>query len=240
MWSANVFQIDLRLRPVVAEHLGDGIDFELGQYSNKLIALKFVEFFQAGSDKFQYPAEREERERLANMNVAFQRAMDEYYALSKSTRIAWEAEFNAQQLTQKLLKTGANELLLLGEEDSEKFLNDDDQSSIGTNGRWTLWSLQSATENIQRRVAEEGVNSKVDWKACATAHLARVAWEKRLGKVAPISAHADAPGPFGRFLQDVLDVLYNGFWHDEPPSARSALRALENITRAGAKPTGNW
>ena len=94
-----------------------------------------------------------------------------------------------------------------------------------------LWSLEVF-----------GVKRRMDWGVCAVTFLAQKAWRARQGEWAPNTAHADSPGPFGRFLEDVLALLYilSGRQSDKPPTARSALRALAVITNEPIEFLGNW
>lgn len=80
---------------------------------------------------------------------------------------------------------------------------------------------------------------RVDWRACSIARYSIEIWRNRVKQEPPKTVHADAPGPFGRFLEDILSELYTSA-RQSPPSARSAMRAFANITNEGAQFAMNW
>ena len=103
-----------------------------------------------------------------------------------------------------------------------------------------FWKQINYAEKALSEITGSPISKKrVDWRACGIAWYSTDIWLHRTGAVAPSTVHADAPGPFGRFLQDVLDLLYTAS-HLTPPSARSAMRALSNITKDGAEFALNW
>ena len=94
---------------------------------------------------------------------------------------------------------------------------------------------------LARMVRRYSSDKRVNWKAASIAGWATEVWEHVGGKRPPVSVHADVPGPFGRFVQDILELLYSEYASDENvPSARSATRALQNVTSSGAKYHPRW
>lgn len=94
---------------------------------------------------------------------------------------------------------------------------------------------------VARLVAIKGASKRVDWRAAGVAAECSQFWERKTGKRVPKSVHADAPGPYGRFLTEVIDAIWLVYAPREtPPSARSAMRALENITNSGVTFRSMW
>lgn len=101
--------------------------------------------------------------------------------------------------------------------------------------------LEARYRAILDKLTIEAVDLKVDWEACALASTAEKIWKQRTGKEAPKTLHADALGPFGRFLQDVCDAVSARYRPESKPiSARSALRALRHVTKSGTFDRRNW
>jgi len=106
----------------------------------------------------------------------------------------------------------------------------------------SISSVFAATEIAFENIELYGVQKRVNWSVCAVTVLAQMAWQKRTGNEAPNTAHADVPGPFGLFLEEVLMELFNIYEipASKVPSARSALRALLNVTNSETEFFGNW
>lgn len=93
-------------------------------------------------------------------------------------------------------------------------------------------------------------NKKRNWRAMAVAEAARRAWgvekwrkengypdiwkpevQSAMWSDAPTSQHHDRPGPFGRFLNDLMETLSIVDKTGAPVSAATALNALREIQR---------
>lgn len=93
-------------------------------------------------------------------------------------------------------------------------------------------------------------NKKRNWRAMAVAEAARRAWgvekwriengypdiwkpgvQSAMWDEAPTSQHHDRPGPFGRFLNDLMETLCIFDKTGAPVSAATALNALREIGR---------
>ena len=93
-------------------------------------------------------------------------------------------------------------------------------------------------------------NKKRNWRAMAVAEAARRAWgvekwrkengypdiweagvQSAMWSKAPTSQHHDRPGPFGRFLNDLMETLGIFDKTGAPVSAATALNALREIGR---------
>lgn len=119
-----------------------------------------------------------------------------------------------------------NEKLEHPHSDFKRFLD----ASIGQRLLYTHYEIQDST-----------VSLKVDWQSVNLCAQSKIVWRARNGADAPNTAHAEAPGPFGRFLQAILDHHYQHLKPTSPPpSARSALRALNNVTSSGIKSRLLW
>ena len=104
-----------------------------------------------------------------------------------------------------------------------------------------LEQLHTDINLLTRCIERKSINSKIDWKNAAVAGFAAIVWFKITGKPAPKSIHADAPGPFGRLLQDLLDEIFRTqLPNEQPPSARTAMRAFRNVTSSGGKFLSKW
>ena len=94
---------------------------------------------------------------------------------------------------------------------------------------------------VERLIKISGGTSRIDWRAAGVAGVAVQVWERLFRLETPNSIHADAPGPFGRFLTDILNELWWEFAPEKtPPSARSAMRAFKNVTNSGMQFRSNW
>ena len=101
--------------------------------------------------------------------------------------------------------------------------------------------IQRELKLLRRIIERNGVDKRVNWQAAAIAGCARNYWRRVTNTEPPSTIHADAPGPFGRFLQDVLDELFSTLEPSKAaPSARSAMRALQNVTSSGGKYLEKW
>lgn len=83
--------------------------------------------------------------------------------------------------------------------------------------------LRTAQKRVgsAREVANSGISKgRTNWKAVGVAFVCTAIWETIEKERAPKSENAGAPGPFGRFLEDVLECF------GIASSARSALRAM--------------
>ena len=79
-------------------------------------------------------------------------------------------------------------------------------------------------------------SSKVDWHSIALGKECIEVWARYSNLPIPNTVHNDALGPFGRFLQDCLDVVASSLRPGiEPPKAGSVMRALQPFIRNDPK-----
>ena len=244
---------DLALRPIIAKHLPPERNWEtfLSGYGNEVLALKFFEFFGAGPRKFSLV--KEDATALKDLAVLLRTAQSRYNSLSKVSKKLLDQEVPKRFSQTELPKPEFNsildyEILTTGfsiQDNEEDGLNDEMAAAMAIDRDW-FWELlervSTAAESVNCTMQIEGVQKKVDWSVCATTRLAVVAWKVRTGDDAPRTAHADAPGPFGVFLEEILYELFALYDRDTEsvPTARSALRALDNITSSNVEFVGNW
>jgi hypothetical protein len=249
-WPNNLIHlrpIDLALERVIERHLGADGSFIGTQYANRAVAVRFCEFSLAGASKFALNKRRNDLEHLAKLQNGIDQAQDAMLRISKQALLILDpppkrdrfdpyASIPEEELEEYLASESSR---LMEVSESSRLMEilvaktDDSLKDI-------LSRIQSRCDELKTEIERNGVDLRVDWTACAVANLATVAWENRRGKPAPKTIHADAPGPFGRFLSDVLEVIYEGYDLGAVPSARSAMRALMNVTNSGIKPVGNW
>lgn len=220
----------------IFQHLGPdavGDSFD-PNYSNKMIARKFFHFYSKGSDKFKYSQSKKEAQILVEMLKQINALNDNFADLELITR----NRLDQMHPTTFDFRTEADEV---SNAKHDRPL-DIDVADFQYRGFLAhLGVMSEAIESVLNEIPTELKAIKVNWRACAAAHLARVVWKQRTGRTAPKSVHADAQGKFGDFLGEILDELARLIPYDgEAVSARSALRALENITSKGVIPHGNW
>ena len=84
----------------------------------------------------------------------------------------------------------------------------------------TVWAMEKWMEN------EGSSPNTTTWKnAAGGGRVSRPAWDEYLETFAPSNAKDGDPGPFGKFLEDVIAALGIVGRDGEPVSAASALRA---------------
>ncbi len=233
--------IEDELQEEIKLHLGpdvEGAAFD-PDYSNRMIARKFCEFYSRGASKFKFSEAKTDGAliiEMINHCIKLTNNFDELSLGSQNRlnrRIPLQIGFGFKERKIQLV---SGEGKSLGEDDID---HSDDFYLSGFHA--ALDVLQDSLRDISEDMPDGLKKLKVNWHACAVAHLARVVWEKRTGKLAPKSVHADAQGSFGDFLGDILNQLAKLRPRSgEAVSARSALRALENITSKGVVPRGNW
>lgn len=96
-----------------------------------------------------------------------------------------------------------------------------------------LGTIEQRRADAVRTVRLGTSPGKRNWRAAYIAGFCIRVWEQVHGQQAPKAIDAEAPGPFGRFLQDVLDFFQAGV------SARSALRATPDQLKQGNLFAGN-
>lgn len=249
---------DLSLRPLIEEHLGTEITNEvyLAGYGNEILALKFFDGFSKGRRKLHGFGSADDRRELTTFSEALSKAWEAYHGLSWHSKQLLDYTTNTHPVVTRSKSDDSNDRWDefgfrdddpegdLAEGDCMKFSvepsgNDEhlDKSHYGL-----LSYLVGTTAEAVWFMEEVYVEKKVDPRVCVVTILAIKAWKARTGKNAPKSVHADAPGPFGRFLEDLLTELFTIFGEspDDAPTARSALRALDNLTNSDAIFLDNW
>jgi len=227
--------VDIELEPVIESHIGADGSFFGTQYANRALAVRFCEFSLAGSSKFSLNKRRNDLEHLRKVQDGVEQAYEALRLMSKQARRVLDP-LPEQNPKNNYASMTDEELINSGFDSSLELM----AMEVPEDTEQLLYSIKRNCEELWAHIDRDGIDLRVDWKACAIANLAKVAWELRLEKPAPKTIHADAPGPFGRFLADVLEVIYCGYDLGITPSARSAMRALTNITNNGVKPVGNW
>jgi hypothetical protein len=240
-WPNNLIHlrpIDLALERVIERHLGADGSFIGTQYANRAVAVRFCEFSLAGASKFALNKRRNDLEHLAKLQNGIDQAQDAMLRISKQALLILDPPPKRDRL---------DPYASIPEEELEEYLASESSrlmempvAKTDDSLRDVFSRIQSRCDGLKKEIERNGVDLRVDWTASAVANLATVAWENRRGKPAPKTIHAEAPGPFGRFLSDVLEVIYEGYDLGAVPSARSAMRALMNVTNSGIKPVGNW
>ncbi|MBF9057944.1 hypothetical protein HKCCSP123_01995 [Rhodobacterales bacterium HKCCSP123] len=221
--------------------MGDDKEFVENGYGNRTLAVKFSEFALAGPSKFSLTNRRHDVEKLEAMIEGLILVEDAMWGLSRQVHSQLES-FEIKTF-KRIPPSGTppafdNDENKQGSDQFEEAILGAQQASVDT--MRLVQAFREEANSLRKVINSIGVDLKVDWTACATAQMASVAWLVRTGKMPPSSVHADAPGPFGRFLNDVLELLYEGFELGRAPSARSALRSLQNVTSSGSEPVGNW
>ncbi|WP_206508376.1 hypothetical protein [Silicimonas algicola] len=80
-----------------------------------------------------------------------------------------------------------------------------------------------------RRYRIPDAKERRNWEAAAVAHICRNIWESETGKKAPTSQRFHGPGPFGRFLEEVLEALEFRDGDGNTLRAATALRSLSSV-----------
>lgn len=268
---------DLSLRPILKKHLPpieSHKDFLAG-FGDEALALKFFEFFGAGSRNYIGVKGPRDDVELSDLIGLLRKAVDAYLRLSRTVKVTVEDEYyfletwqsgqgsrtkeRAQHLEEKSVQEALDQSLYetgfglsegeIDEPESEQTLMAAAQGGDHLTPAQLRLSnlfpdLLRILEAVEHDYADQylRVQKRVDWGVCAVTQVACSAWFVRTGKNPPKAVHADAPGPFGAFLEDILAELFAlyGRKPDSQPSARSALRALENITNSSVDFRHNW
>lgn len=242
---------DLSLRPIIRRHLPeiDGVRAYLAGYGDEALALKFFDHFRDGQRKFRSVRTQDDYLELKEFAELFEKLTTKYYALSRENKQRLDQGYAEQTETKTPIgQIGATksdyELFWNGFRYDTEDLPDEDAFRLPSDQRFHGgFTLLSETTALAFQDTERfDVYKRVNWSVCAVTFLAQMAWQKRTGNEAPNTAHADAPGPFGLFLEDILSELFVIYEmpSDTAPSARSALRALENITNSDIEFRTNW
>lgn len=232
---------DLSLRPILAKHLGAKCeeDLVLSGYANHLLALKFFDLFSAGHRKLTGVRIAEDSKAIGELNELLERADEKYLSLSRHSKDLLQTEFEILRDDLGSNTTGAqceNDKTASANSDTGIDVDLPEGEMVGYSGKTMFFQYLSELVNVAHNskvfMDDLSVRRKVDWRVVSVSHFARHVWEIRLGLDAPKSAHADAPGPFGNFLEDILTELFEIFEGPSvaSPSARSALRSLKNVT----------
>ena len=207
---------------VLVKHFGDEVTSVTNEDTSTYImrARKFCEFYHAGRDKFAFAYKKKDTQILLEM----------LENITKISMLEKELSFFVQEHLNFLINT---------EFTSEPDSLDPDDNDVGCD---RLLAILDQSMTIMLGANEEdGIDSNVSWAACTTALLAKFSWTNLKGLNPPKTVHADTLGPFGEFLEDLLEVLAEGFPNHGPQvSARSAMRALDNITSKGVKRKLDW
>lgn len=257
---------DLSLRPIIRRHLTEAPDWEtyLNGFGDEALALRLFEYFGSGDRHFMGVHTAREAQELSELHALSSKLEAKYLALSRKCkdRLGWaysdiaimpfspdvppdkEIEDRRARLASEAIRD--EELIRTGFRYDTEDLPDDSTEMFLTTDHFqfhnalfdVVGTIASATEDL----SEISEQRRQDWRICSVAAVASMAWYRRTGKTAPKTAHADAPGPFGIFLEDILNELFSiyGLPPDTAPSARSALRALDKLNNSDVEFLVNW
>lgn len=241
---------DLALRDVVRKHLPKTSSRRtyLAGYGDEALALKFFDYFRDGQRKFYSVRTAADSVELREFVELSDKLSEKFYGLSRENKERLESSFfelsgafltkssstgqsGAVKVDPQLFWTGFG-ADIEDQPDEDPFELPEVQSF-----RHGISLICESTSLAVSYMEDFDVQKRVNWSVCAVTHLAQIAWQIRTKQEAPNTAHADAPGPFGLFLEEILAELFAIY--DMPPgsspSARSALRALENITKSAVE-----
>ncbi|MBM2323832.1 MULTISPECIES: hypothetical protein [Marivita] len=188
-------------------------------FSDDLVAARLSNLYSRGQEAFQGGRSAQDTETLREA-VSLASKLDKlYWQMSLPTR----NDFNSYL-------------------EAEVLFDDSDPNGFRLSGyNAHSHNLKKALQECLATLPTVKRDRNIDWKSCAVAASLRKVWEIRTGKKAPNTLHADALGPFGELLEDLLaqlDETFPGF--GSPVSARSAMRALGQITKEGVKLRNSW